>query len=240
MLKIAICDDEKKICIWLEKIIRANEDEITHKCNIVTFTSGRELCLQMLKGEIYDVIFLDISFNLNDTMNGIEIGKYIRNTLENHIVQIIYISNWTEYALELFKNQPFEFLKKPLSERQVVEVLLRIIKVRVERKKTFQFTINKKLFAVKCSNIIYAASNLRKITLYTVNDIYEFYGILNELVAKLPPSDFVLIHHSYLVNWSYIQSMSADKVKLSDSTELPISRHYKKDVRNKYLQRMRV
>ena len=145
----------------------------------------------------------------------------------------------TEYALELFENQPFHFLVKPLKTAQVIDVLRKILLASIEDNQSFQFMAGKQCHIVKCSDIIYAASSLRKIILHTTDGVYEFYGSMSELVRRLPEADFVLVHQSYLINWLHVRQIDCDKVKMSDSVEVPISRTYRKDVRSRYLQRLR-
>ena len=98
-INIAVCDDEIKICSHVENILI---NILAHKFfeyNIDVFYSGEALCEEMERTK-YDLVFLDIEL---PKMNGVEIGKYIRDTKNDNITQIVYISSKQEYAMELFK-----------------------------------------------------------------------------------------------------------------------------------------
>lgn len=73
-----------------------------------------------------DLIFLDIE--LLD-LDGIVVGRYIREELENRDIQIVYISCKGQYAQQLFKMQPMDFLVKPILQKQIDETMELAIKI---------------------------------------------------------------------------------------------------------------
>ena len=79
MLNIAICDDEVNICGIVEQMVIQLFEEQNIECEIDTFISGKSLCKEMRRTE-YDILFLDIEI---PDMGGIEIGKFIREELNN-------------------------------------------------------------------------------------------------------------------------------------------------------------
>ena len=68
----------------------------------------------------YDLIFLDIEF---PKMDGIEIGKYIREIKKDNITQIVYVSGRKKYAMALFPVRPLDFIVKPLEDKQLERVI---------------------------------------------------------------------------------------------------------------------
>lgn len=113
MFKIAVCDDEKELRDWMVGIIRRSGNGLWQSCSMDQYSSGEALCKAMEAGAGYQLIFLDIEL---DAMDGVEAGRYIRTRLDDHAVQIVYISWKTGYAMSLFGNQPYDFLVKPLDE----------------------------------------------------------------------------------------------------------------------------
>ena len=53
-----------------------------------------------------DALFLDINL---DTTDGIQVGNFIREKLDNYETKIVYISADSSYAMELFRQQPIAF-----------------------------------------------------------------------------------------------------------------------------------
>ncbi len=56
-----------------------------------------------------DALFLDINL---DTTDGIQVGNFIREKLDNYETKIVYISADSSYAMELFRQQPIAFFAK--------------------------------------------------------------------------------------------------------------------------------
>ena len=51
--------------------------------------------------------------------NGIKVGKFIRDELENLEIAIVYISSKSSYAMNLFRVQPIDFLVKPIEKERI-------------------------------------------------------------------------------------------------------------------------
>ena len=81
---------------------------------------------------------------------------------------------------------------------------------------------------------MYFSSDLKKIKIHMRTGTDTFYGKLIDIVS--PEEDFICIHKSYFVNCQYIQQFKYDSLILANGEELPISRAYRKDTRNKLME----
>lgn len=115
-MRVAICDDSRGICLELENIIESYKKAQGYKIDLEIFYQGEQLIRYLQTQETIDVLFLDVEL---PDINGIEIGKYIREELKNEQMFIIYISSYEEYSIHLFQNRPLDFLIKPLNEKIV-------------------------------------------------------------------------------------------------------------------------
>ena len=61
------------------------------------------------------MFFLDIEIEF---MNGVQVGRFIREKLQDDNTLIVYMSSYTKYAMELFEVRPMDFLIKPLNEKK--------------------------------------------------------------------------------------------------------------------------
>ena len=93
-----------------------------------------------------------------------------------------------------------------------------------------------KLYSISYGDIMYFCINGRKTEVHAVNDIYDFYGKLDDIQSKTPP-DFIRIHKSYLVNIVYVSKWEYETVTLADGTCLSISSRYRKSVREELMKR---
>ena len=88
-MKIAICDDDKKICTQIESTLLEYAEKFMQNIEVLVFFSGEDLIEYMNKGNIFQLIYLDIEMK---KMNGVDVGKYIRKILKDYATEIVYIS----------------------------------------------------------------------------------------------------------------------------------------------------
>ena len=138
MYRFAICDDEIDTCNQLEGYITSYLDTHYIKGDIDVFYSGEKLCQYLLSDNNFNIIFLDIEL---PKINGVKVGQYVRNHLEDEITDIVYISSKTSYAMELFGNRPLDFLVKPLTYGKIEKVLDIAIKRNGVRERCFEYQI---------------------------------------------------------------------------------------------------
>lgn len=61
-------------------------------------------------------------------------------------------------------------------------------------------------------------------------------GVLRDYAEQLECQGFVQIHKSYLVNMKYISVIEKDSVVMTNQRSIPLSRHRKKEVKERYRQ----
>ena len=228
-VRIAVCDDDRRFCSEMKGILEQYEESKGIYIEIGLFSDGRELCKSLKRGERYDLVFLDI---LMEQVNGVEAGKFIRNVMEDDDTKIVYVSSDEEHTVELFQNQPTDFLKKPVRIRRVFQTLDTIQRSGRKRQNQFFYKQGKLIHAIPYSDIIYYQSVGRKIQIHTPKEIYEYNGKLSQILGDGLPSDFICIHKSYIVNRNYILGRMYNKVYLKEEdTWLPVSQIYRKQVR---------
>lgn len=232
MYRIGICDDDKELCSGLEEQICRIAGGLSVKAEVEVWYSGESMLNDLVKGIQLDLIFLDIELVQK---NGISVGKFIRDEMEDIQTHIVYISSRQSYAMQLFKVQPLDFLVKPVSEEQIKEVLVRSIRQKQSLKSCFEYRKGSAVFRVPTKDIVYFTSMDKKIRLVKRDGEEDFYGKLKDIMEELP-SDFMMIHQSYIVNQLYVSEYSYDSVKMSDGTVLSISRPYRKEIRGKIKQ----
>ena len=214
MYRIGICDDDKELCSGLEEQIYSIAKGLSVKADVEVWHSGESILNDLQKGTQLDLIFLDIELVQAD---GILVGKFIRNEMDDISTHIVYISSRQTYAMQLFKIQPLDFLVKPISDAQIKEVLLRSIRQRQSLKSSFEYQKGGAIFRIPTKDIAYLTSMDKKIRLVTRDGEEEFYGKLKNIIDELP-ADFMMIHKSHIINQVYVSEYAYDCVKMSDGT----------------------
>lgn len=228
MFKVAICDDNEAICNEIEQIIEGYllTEKIKYEMDI--FTSGEELIESLQEKERFDLMYLDIEL---DSINGVTVGKYIREELLDDATQIAFISAKSSYALQLFQVRPIDFLVKPFHKKQVLKILEKTLELQGRQTNYFCYKSGKTEKRIPYKEIMYFCSEAKKIVIHMRDREDYFYGKLMELT--FPEEDFLRIHKSFVVNKQYVVQFKFDSILLSNSEELPISRIYRKEVREK-------
>lgn len=226
MFKIAICDDNKLLCTQIEKQIDEFFSTELINYDIEVFFSGEEILSNLSEKEKYDLIFLDIEL---DRINGIHVGRYIREELLDDNTQIAFISAKSSYALDLFQVRPINFLIKPIAKDQIFKIIEKTLELQGRQTKFFCYKSERTEKRVSFRDILYFSSEGKKIFLHMKNGKDYFYGKLCDLTV--PSEDFLCIHKSFIVNRHCVIQFRFDRVLLSNSEELPISRIYRKEVR---------
>ena len=232
-LFIAICDDERNISAELEGMLISILDRLNIKYEIDIYFSGEELCRAMETGGFYNLIFLDIEF-AQSAINGIETGRFIRETRNNNIVSIIYMSWEMKYSMQLFSIRPFDFMIKPLGYSSVENVVKKYVEIAELWTRDFTYKVTHDTYKVPIKELVYLQSDKRKIILHlTSGETREFYGSMKDIYEEqLKRFDFIFIHASYMVNYDYIAAARYDQIFLTcKKTPLPISQPKRKEVR---------
>lgn len=233
MINIAICDDEELFCLKLKEILDKYRLKTGIKMNIEIFFSGEAFCDRVLEDEAcYNLVFLDIEMG---EFNGIKVGRFIRNDRDDDAAQIVYVSSKQEYAMELFRNRPLNFLVKPVDEHEVIECVEQTIKLMGRQKLFYEFNNGRALVRIALNDILYLESNNRKVRIITKMGSYAAYDKLSSFVEKYGEKGFIQVHKSYVINYQYVSKISYDKVILSDDTEINITRSFRDAVRAKLL-----
>lgn len=236
MYHIGICDDSKETCAGLETMLYGYGKQQGLQIEVTVWYTGEDLCKCLTENEhLPDVLFLDIELL---TTNGVKVGKFIREELENLDTIIIFISAKSSYAMELFCIQPLDFLVKPLEKQKIENVMDRVRKLTEIRKGIFEYYYGGFYFKTMYKDILYFCSHNKKIRMVLQKGEKEFSGKLKELVQEVP-ANFIQIHQSYLVNFDYIDECTYETVKMKNGERLSISQPYRKEVRNHIMKRVR-
>ncbi len=230
MINIAICDDDINICNELENILLSYAKKTYLKFDIDIFNSGEKLLNHLNKGNTYDILFLDIEIG---DLTGIDIGRYIRETVKNEIIKIVYISSYMSYAMKLFKVRPMDFLIKPINKIELTKSLDTLINLINKQSEYFEFKIGFDKHRVYLKDIIYFVTlkESKKVILKTDKEEFVFYGKIKDIYKSLQEYRFIQPHNSYIVNYDYIKNFKSNKIVLFNGEEISISRYKAKEVK---------
>ena len=113
----AVLIDDDTLCLDIEATVLENVEMIDE---VKPFHAANDLISYMME-EVVDVAFLDI---MMDDADGISLAMEIKRIQPQ--CKIIFVSSSREFALEAFQVYASRYLLKPMTEDEVVSVLLNI------------------------------------------------------------------------------------------------------------------
>lgn len=228
MIKVAICDDMKGFRDDIESRLRIWSLERGINIDIKQFDGGVPLLHSLNDNGMFDLIFLDVEMG---ELDGMEIAAKIRAA--DYLTSIIFVSQYEDYYKEAYDFHPMNFLSKPVNQGKVNEVMDYYLKIQQRNTETFSFFINKTMYTIWITDILYFCSERRKINIVCRDKIYTIYGKLNDIEKQMEERTckFVRIHQSFLVNLAHIREYHYSEVVVSNGESLLISKEKRKAVR---------
>lgn len=221
MLKIAICDDEKKLLNIIVPEIKAAFFRQHTDVQITAYESAVRLREDLFGGTRFQLIFLDISM---PDMNGIILAQHLKKVAPQ--TMILFLSSHEETVFDAFKAAPFRFIRKRTFRSEIDGIVLDILATLNEQEIVRILLADKKgQFSVNPYEIIFAEAASRTCSLTTVSGIIETRTTFSSLEKELEPYGFLKIHRSILVNYRYIHSIKGNELLLDDGRSLPISKY---------------
>lgn len=231
--RIGICDDEYSICKEISQYVNNYFAECEDYADVYMWESGDSLIKDLEGGTVLDILFLDIEL---PDMNGISIGRYVREQLKDSALSIVYISYKTSYAMQLFNIHPYDFLIKPVRQQQVSDTISSLLQINNEDRRFYAYRVNKVINKVLVGDIVYLESERKHMRLVmTDGTSREYVGKIKEEINNLPEY-FIQIGQSYIVNYRHMRECRPEYVIMDNGTKLSISRGYKADVTDKILK----
>ncbi|MDO4308267.1 MAG: LytTR family DNA-binding domain-containing protein [Eubacteriales bacterium] len=228
-LMIAVCDDEAEDANALRNLVQ----QALPKAEIRTYASGQSL-LKLIesKGNPFHAIFLDIHM---PGKSGIETAEEIRKW--DRMVPIIFVSCSDNYYREAFDVFAYQYLLKPVDQRDVESVLSLLTEFwERDEEPTIHFRYRAQIYAVRHKQVRYISSSLHTVIFHlTDGRNVHCRGKLNDFTEQLRDSSFVRCHQSFFVNMDAVTGMKTDSFTLDDII-IPISRSFAKEVQESYTQ----
>lgn len=240
---IIIDDEEKNINLithFVSKFIP--EIELVGTANSVD--SGIEI-INLLQP---DILFLDIQLNDKNAFN-------LLDSIDFSEIEIIFITAYNDFAVKAFKYNAIDYIMKPISINDLIKASKKVMQ-RIDEKNLFNKSIQSsplsldtiqeskfisissvgKIELINKEDIIFCKSEGRY-TIFYLKDLTERVASKNlgEYETLLECDIFFRIHHSYIVNISYLKSIYKKTgywCEMINGIKLPISKRREEVLKN--------
>ena len=230
MIKCIAIDDEPLALELIETFCSS-----LHYVHLVgTFTKSSSATEYLIKNTI-DLIFLDIHM---PDMNGMDLIKSLRPEC-----MIIFTTAHPQYAVESYTLNAVDYLLKPLAWDRFIQAC--------EKAKEYHTQVHAKDKSI--SNYLYIRSEYALVKIIfkdilfieTMDDYVKIHQIgkkpfltlmsLRKMMERLPSSEFIRVHRSYIVPLNKIESVRGKSIFLG-VTEIPIGHRYEKEFFTAYMK----
>lgn len=231
MITAALLDDN---AAWLERGRRALVDfahERGAEIAISCYSSAQEMLSQQQVAP--DVLFTDIE--LGGKGNGIELAKDINETWPSCC--IVYVTNYLEYALDVYATKHVWYMLKSDFERRLPEVYDKLVSLLEDGKAQFVVrTTDRRLVTVRCLDVV-SIERRGRVTILSMVDGQQLSvpNRLVELLGHMPATMFARSHASFAANLSHVRQVGKDMAVLDNEMTVPLSKRYGPAFRNAFL-----
>lgn len=230
-IKCLIVDDEPLAINVIKNYLEQIEDfEVTD-----TFTNGID-CLNYLKTNTPNVIFLDINMPVLDGINFIK-------SLENPPLVIITTA-YEEFAAETYELDVLDYLVKPIEFPRFMKALNKVNRRLKNTKASFDNSNDrpflfikidkKKMKKIFLDEILIIESLKDYLKINTISGKFIIHSTLSDFTNLLPSRDFIRIHRSYTIAIDKIDAVEGNSVEI-EGLRYVIGRSYIDEVKQKIL-----
>lgn len=225
MLNIVIVDDNDVLLSSLVNLVDSCMN-IPHMTS--AFSSVSEVAAYAQEDKI-DILITDIKMPI---INGVDLAQMLRNI--HPAMQTIFISNYTTYVEDAFGAAPVYYLLKPITEERLKNVLDLAVQQIQRANDTLSIITKGNAENIPVHSIKYLESKKRYVYIFA-NNCVQVLAKLDEMQEKLPVG-FVRPHKSYLVNLSWVKSISNYKIKLLNGIYIPCAKSRYKTVKEQIIK----
>jgi DNA-binding LytR/AlgR family response regulator len=189
---------------------------------IVDSCSNAVDAFNVISNTTIDLVFLDINM---PQISGIAFAKSI-----NSDIKVIFTTAYRDYAVEGFELKSFERLQKSVNTYfDVYSKLNDNLSITADISDFIFVRSNRKMIKIDFESIIYIESYSDYLKIHTSDKTIITRETITAIEVKLPKSQFLRIHRSYIIALKYINSYTNEQITINRKS-LPISRSYKNDV----------
>lgn len=217
-LRVLIVDDEAPARRITAKLLTRYCDDVAS----VAVAADIPEAVAALRLHRPDLVLLDIELR---EATGFELVGHI----DAATTQIVFVTAYTDYAVDAFRVEATDYLVKPLEIEQLRETMAR---VRERRDRSRGLPPGKKLILpgaegrrmIAHEHIILLEADGSYTTVVTRDGAQLVVRKLGQLEDDLAGGGFFRCHRSYVVNVRHVRELRTGSVIMSDGGEVPVSR----------------
>ena len=223
MIRIAVCDDEKKVLDEVSGYINSYAEKKNKKeLEVFRFSSARSLISALEDGKTFDIFVLDVYI-------GDEMGTALAREIRKARIEspIIFATTSIEHAPESYETGTLRYLIKPINPVKFYEAM-DVALASAER-------LGQRLIKLKTENGV-ESINASHVTHSEAHGHYQYVTLgadkqlrvrmtVSELYTLLAPNGgFLRVGSAYIINLRHVKNVSTTQVLMYQDVTVPIPR----------------
>ncbi len=228
IIKCAIVDDEPLAVELLASYV--SKIPFLELCG--KYTNATD-ALHGITEQAVDLLFLDIQM---PELNGLELSKMIPED-----TRIVFTTAFDQYAVDSFRVNALDYLLKPISYADFLEASNKAMQwfqlvqqseqqpaAATEAPRSIFVKSEYKLLQIDLDDIRYIEGLKDYVKIYTEQSPHPILSLMNMKAIEqlLPPSRFIRVHRSFIVQKSKIREIERNRIVFGD-VYIPIGNSYK-------------
>ena len=232
MIRIAICDDEKKILDEVSGYIKNYAEKKSKEIEVFRFDSAALLIGALEDGKTFDIFVLDVYI-------GDERGTVLARDIRKLGIEspIIFATTSVDHAPESYEMGTLRYLIKPINLAKFYEAMDAAL-ASVEK-------ISQRLIKMKTENGL-ESINVSHIICSEVHDHYQYVTMYNGTQIKIRMTvtelftmlsgygGFIRIGSAYIINLRQVKNVSRTEVCLYNDVSIQIPRGKHAEIKNAF------
>ena len=223
MIKIAICDDEKKILDELADYINSYAKvKSNRQFGVFRFESAHSLLSALEGGNAFDIFVLDVYV-------GDEMGTTLARNIRKIGIEspIIFATTSIEHAPESYETGTLRYLIKPINQKKFYEAIdAALLQLEKTKERFLKFKTENGIESVSANSITHSeAHDHYQYLCQNGGNRIKVRMTVTELYAILTKhGGFVRVGSAYIVNLRYVKNISRTEVLLYNNIRIQIPR----------------
>lgn len=215
--RIAIIDDNSIDAEYVQNILTRWAQNRQACVQAERFLSAESFMFRYAEDKEWDILLLDIEMG---AMDGVTMAKRVRQG--NEVVQIVFITGYSDYIAEGYEVAALHYLMKPVNQEKLFTVLDRAMERRKQEERCLNLEAYGEMVRIPFYEIRYLDVHQNYVTVHAKAD-YTVKRTLGDFEKELDER-FHRVGRSMILNLKYIQRVIKTEVRLSDGTVLPLPR----------------
>ncbi len=223
MLRIAVCDDEKRLAEENKAVLEKALAELYVSAEITVYTDSRNLLYDITEdGFHYDLLLSDIEM---PEISGMELAEKIKPFLPD--IRIIFITSHIEYAIDAFELSIFRYVpKSDIAKRLPAAIKDAVSLINLEADKSYTIQVKGRFEKIPFRDILYIERDGKNAAINTADGVSKVRKSLQTVFDELQSEEFIFIDRGCIVNLIHVMQIKNSTAVLKNGAILPISRSH--------------